>query len=144
MKRFVLDASVAIKWILPEDQEPFSEEAKLLLEQGARGEIRFSVPDIFWAEISNVIWKSLRRGKLNGAEALEAMKDLMALEVQVAQTREFLPSAFETAIESKIAVYDACYVELANRLDVPLVTADQSLYLKTAATLPVVWIGAIH
>lgn len=144
MKRFVLDASVAIKWILPEDQEPFSAEAKMLLAQGSDGEIRFAVPDIFWAEIANVIWKSLRRGKLNAVEASAAMKELMSLEVQVAQTREFLPNAFDTAIESNIAVYDACYVELANRLDIPLVTADRELFARTAPALPVVWIGAIH
>jgi predicted nucleic acid-binding protein len=144
LKLYVLDASVAIKWVLPEIQEPFSVHAKEVMEQAMSGDLGLVVPDIFWAELGNVIWKAVRKGRIDREGAAKAMEALMSIDVQEMATRSLMPIALETAINSKIAVYDACYVELANRLDIALVTADQSLYLKAAATLPVVWIGAIH
>lgn len=144
MKLYVLDASVAIKWILPEEHEPFSANAKEVMTLASNGELGLVVPDIFWAELGNVIWKAVRSGRIDRESAAKAMDALMSIDVQEMATRDFMASALRIAIDSRIAVYDACYVELANRLDIALVTADQSLYLKAASTLPVLWIGGIH
>jgi predicted nucleic acid-binding protein len=144
LREIVLDASVAAKWVLPQSDEPYGEEARKLLEAASNGELEFWVPDIFWAELGNVIWKAHRRGRIDSAKAAEAIRDLLALEVQVLQSRELAGKAFSIATDSQISVYDACYVELANRLDIPLVTADRALFARTAPALPVVWIGAIH
>jgi predicted nucleic acid-binding protein len=144
LKIYVLDASVAVKWILPETEEPFSAEAKRLMKRALDGDAGLVVPDIFWAELANVIWKGRRRGRLDGEDVASAMASLMSLDVQVAGTGELIPAALEAAMNLNIAVYDACYVELANRLNVSLVTADRELFARTAPELPVLWIGAIH
>lgn len=51
MSLFVIDASVAAKWILPARGEPLSIEALDLLGRYVSGDARFVVPDLFWAEM---------------------------------------------------------------------------------------------
>jgi len=57
----VVDASVAAKWLLPAAQEPLVEQATHLLAQETEGSADFIVPDLFWPEIGNVLWKAVRR-----------------------------------------------------------------------------------
>ena len=52
---FVVDASVAAKWLLPAMQEPLVEQANRLLGQQTVGSADFVVPDLFWPEIGNVL-----------------------------------------------------------------------------------------
>ena len=51
----VVDASVAAKWLLPKENEPLTAEAIELFRRYSRGEISFIVPDLFWAEMANII-----------------------------------------------------------------------------------------
>ena len=66
MTAYVLDASVAAKWVLPSRDEPLAAESIRLLHSFAAGEINLSVPDsvpdLFWPEIGNILWKSVRAG----------------------------------------------------------------------------------
>ncbi len=55
MSRYVLDASVAIKWFVP---KIYSNAARQLLAS----DHSFLVPDFFFAEVGNVLWKRVRRG----------------------------------------------------------------------------------
>jgi predicted nucleic acid-binding protein len=64
LNRFVLDASVAAKWVLPEQGETLSREAVLLLTRFAGGEVEFAVPDLFWPEVGNILWKCVRKPPL--------------------------------------------------------------------------------
>jgi predicted nucleic acid-binding protein len=63
MSLFVMDASVAAKWFLPPSGEPLSAEARNLLSTYADGRVRFAVPDLFWAECANILWKAVRQGR---------------------------------------------------------------------------------
>jgi predicted nucleic acid-binding protein len=62
-----LDASVATKWFLPAASEPLSAEAAELLLQYAKGQANFLVPDLFFAELANVLCKAERRGRCDAA-----------------------------------------------------------------------------
>ena len=55
MTTFVLDASVAVKWAIPVEEEALTSESVRLLKRYRDGEIDFVVPDIFWAEVANVL-----------------------------------------------------------------------------------------
>ena len=63
MTQFVIDASVAAKWFLPPAGEPLADEALRLLAGYADGRFRFVVPDLFWAECGNILWKAVRQGR---------------------------------------------------------------------------------
>jgi predicted nucleic acid-binding protein len=127
----VVDASVGSKLLALEDGSDQAHRLLLLLE--TRPESRFFVPDIFYAECANVVWKHVRRGHLAASSAEEAIASLGDLALQSVETKPLLDRAFALALAHGIAVYDALYLALAERLKLPLVTADERLYDAAAA-----------
>jgi len=73
MTLFVIDASVAAKWFLPPSGEPLAEEALRLLAGYAEGRFRFAVPDLFWAECANILWKAVGQGRWTRSAAEETI-----------------------------------------------------------------------
>ena len=55
MKTFVIDVSVAAKWVLPDAQEPYKHEAVSLLRGWTESQIKLIVPDLFWIEMANLL-----------------------------------------------------------------------------------------
>ena len=142
MTAFVVDASVAIKWCLPPTGEPFVAEAVWLLESYGRHQVDFLVPDFFWAEIGNVLWKSVRKGWISHSEAASALQVVRDLEIPSFPCADLLPRAFEIALTHNRTVYDSLYVALAVQSGAEMITADERLANALAAHLPVKWLGA--
>jgi predicted nucleic acid-binding protein len=138
----VLDASVAAKWLVWAG-EPFEAEAMALLKQRNEGQIDFVVPDLFWAEIGNVIWKAAHRGRCSLDQAGESIRALQAYDLTTTPSGELLPEALHIANQYGRSFYDSLYVALAVSLGVTLITADERLANAVAPHLPVKWIGAI-
>jgi predicted nucleic acid-binding protein len=118
---YVIDASVAAKWILP---EPDSDVAMVLLEQA---DARFHVPELCTAELANVLWKRSRRGEISSLDAVEAAAQLRDLPVRRHSHQTLITPALLIALQHGITVYDALYVALALSLDATVITADRTL-----------------
>ena len=84
MNACVIDASVAVKWYVP---EVYSEEALHLLAAREKGEVQFHVPDLFASELGNILWKKVRRGVLEEKEAREIARQLLAIPMMVHGSR---------------------------------------------------------
>ncbi len=67
MTSVVVDASVVVKWCLPVANEALVSEAQQMLDAHSRGELHFLVPDLFWAELGNVLWKAVGVGRTSRA-----------------------------------------------------------------------------
>ena len=67
MNTLVVDASVAAKWFLPASGETLTDEALEVLSHYAAGDLRFLVPDLFWAELGNIFRKAARQGRWSQA-----------------------------------------------------------------------------
>jgi len=117
----VVDASVGIKWALP---EPNSDAARRLLD----GERTLLVPDLFFAEISNTMWKRVARRDMTLDEARVALRSFDTRSLGVHPSRSLMRLALELAVRSVQTVYDCLYLALAVIQDCPLVTADHRLY----------------
>jgi len=142
MNRFVIDASVAAKWFLPAKGETLADEALELLRRYTKGEIRFLVPDLFWAEFANVLWKAVRQGRLTHGPAEEAIAAMKARNLPTVPSRALLEEAFTIAMAFNLAVYDCLYVALAVHSQALLLTADERLAHAVSAHFPVKWLGA--
>ena len=75
MNRIVIDASVAIKWVVEEDGTP---EALALLEKHS-----LSAPDLFIPECANILWKKVRRRELEKNEAILAARLLQRSDIEL-------------------------------------------------------------
>jgi len=115
---FVVDASVIIKWFVP---EVLSEQASSLLEN----EEKFWIPDLAWAETGNIIWKKCRQQELSKPEGLEILAAIQATPLIVHSSKSLLESAFEIAYTFNRTVYDSLYLALAVHLDGKMITADR-------------------
>ena len=128
----VVDASVGIKLFLAEEG---SDAADALFAQLAQSPpARFYVPDLFYSECANILWKYVRRFGYPAGNARQDVADLLALRLQTVSTADVLAPALALAVQYDITAYDACYAALAQQLDLPLVTADSPLRRKLAGS----------
>jgi len=111
----VVDASVAMKWILPEKG---SREADELLSQ------TLIAPSFWLAECANALWKNARIGKLKAADVPSLFQRLMRAPVIGVATDVDTGSALALAMTLGHPIYDCLYLALALREDTYVVTAD--------------------
>lgn len=143
MSLFVLDASVAAKWFLPAAGETLTDEAFQLLRGYTSGQLRFIVPDLFWAEFANILWKAVRQGRWTRAAAHTALGAMKDRNLPTVPAVTVLEEAFTIATTFDRTVYDSLYVALAITSKAQFVTADERLAHALAAHLPVKWLGAV-
>jgi predicted nucleic acid-binding protein len=122
--RYVLDASVALKWVL---DEPEVDRALFLLKEYQLGAVELIAPDIFPVEIAHVLSKGFRQSKLTAAEADAHLASLLTTLPQLVPSIHLLPRAFAIAQETKTALYDALYLALGESENTAVLTADLRL-----------------
>lgn len=116
MTRLVIDASVAIKWVVEEADT----DAALTLRRQAS----LLAPDLLVPECANILWKKVGRRELLPEEALLAARLLMAAEIELRPMRSLLEAATRIAVALDHAAYDCIYLALAVQADCRFVTAD--------------------
>jgi predicted nucleic acid-binding protein len=119
--RFVVDASVAIKWFLPETH---SADALRLL----RSEYTLLAPDLLWAEVGNILWKRWRRNEVSQDTAYAILQDLRRLPIQIRPCDELAGTAWSIATLRDRSFYDSLYLALGTQEACPMVTADGKLF----------------
>lgn len=136
----VVDASVAIKWVVPEIHH---EAALSLIAMWDADGVEVIVPSWFAREIANVLYQRVRRGDLNGPDAQLAIRAIMT-KVYVRDVNwSFGLRSLELAAAFGLkASYDTYYLALAEHLDCELWTADDHFWNVVKTTFPwVKWIG---
>lgn len=122
---WVVDAGVALPLFI---QGPLSETAAALFDGlAAEPPVGLFVPDLFYIEVTNVLWKYVRWQGLDPALAQEYVAQLGRLHLQSTPTAELMGDALALAVTHSISAYDACYLALAQRTGLPLLSADARL-----------------
>ena len=121
MSRFVVDASVAVKWYFP---EKYTEEAERLLNPGNE----LFAPDLLLSEIGNILWKRVMASECSRNSALTILRELQSHSLQIWEAAILSDEAFDIACRTKRSFYDSLYVALAVKTDCKMVTADLKLY----------------
>ena len=114
----VVDASVVAPLIA--DDGPDGD----LFRAAVRGQT-LAAPDLLGVEVLSVVRRHLASGDLDARQASNAVDDLLALPITLYPTTPLLRRCWE--LRSNVTAYDACYVALAEALDVVLLTADARL-----------------
>jgi predicted nucleic acid-binding protein len=122
--RYVLDSSVALKWVLPEVD---SGRAIRLRDEYIKGVHELLAPDIFPPEIGNGLASAERQNRIRTGESAIFLNDILIAAPVLYPSAPLLIRAMEIAISRKQAVYDCIYVALAESESCELVTADDKL-----------------
>ncbi len=118
---FVLDASIAACWAFDDEDHPV---AALALERIRADEA--IAPSLWWFEVRNTLIVNERRGRLSEADTTIFLRELSRFGVAI--DREPQEAAILTfARQHRLTVYDASYLELAQREAVPLASLDSDL-----------------
>jgi predicted nucleic acid-binding protein len=123
--RFVIDASVAIKWVI---DEPGTNQAILLRRK------RLFAPELLIAECATILWKKVRRQELSEAEAILAARLLQRADIGLEPMHPLLEAATRLALVLDHPAYDCIYLALAETLSCAMVTADERLYRKSVSS----------
>jgi predicted nucleic acid-binding protein len=125
--KYVVDASVAVKWYVPEN---YSVEAERLLDHTHE----LHAPDLIVPEFGNILWKKVGRDELTAAGARKIIRAFIAVPLIKHPTLSLLEPAFEGAIQGSQTVYDWSYLSLAIALNCQMVTAHKKFYLELGST----------
>ena len=142
--RFILDASVAVKWLFPPHNEDLITEALDLLRLHDEGSIEFLVPDLFWVEFASAAQSGVRRKRWTRAQAADSVRDMLNYEVRTFPSRLLVETALMMAIANNCSLYDCVYVALAEETGCDMITADEKLVNALGSRFPVRWLGSFH
>jgi len=117
----VVDASVAVKWYVP---EVHTEVALRFLDE----QYELLVPGLFFPEFGNVVWKKQRTGEISVEEARAIVGAMDKVSFIVYPSENLLRPAFEIAVGLDRSVYDSVYLSLAVLRNCRMLTADRKFY----------------
>jgi predicted nucleic acid-binding protein len=114
----IVDASVALKWVLDEEGSDAAERLQL--------QETLATPDFLIVECANVLRTKARRGQLSPADARGALAAIRAVPIQLFMASEYAVAAQVLALEIDQTVYDCLYLAVALAQRAVLVTADRA------------------
>jgi predicted nucleic acid-binding protein len=139
MDNLVVDSSVAVKWFVV---EPYSTEARRILDAYQNGALSFLAPDLINAEFGNIVWKKHLFQALDASDAQDILDRFRQVHFKLTPTAELLEDAYKIAVAHHRTVYDALYLALGVREDCRIVTADEKLVNAVGAAFPkLIWLA---
>src|SRR5262245_37554552 len=119
---FVIDNSVVCGWFIDGQASAYSDAvADLLLDD------RAVAPTLLQLEIANVLRTACRRGRLIAREAHAIIEQLDVLPIEFDRATPGPAAILSLALRHDLSSYDAAYLELALRLQLPIATVDEAL-----------------
>jgi predicted nucleic acid-binding protein len=129
--KFVVDSSVAFKWVVPESDTP---RAVHLRDEFRATIHELIAPDIFPIELAHALTRAERQGRIN--DAITRLIDVLTASPILIPSLPLLLRAADISSTSRVGVYDCLYVALAEQEGCELVTADTRLLANLKPTFP--------
>ena len=126
----ILDSSITLAWVYSDETtEAILHVLNLVTNHGAR------VPALWRLEVANILEMGVRRGRTDAAFRDAALADLALLPIRVdpETDRHAWGATMRLASRHQLSLYDAAYLELADRRRLPLATLDRELRMAATA-----------
>jgi predicted nucleic acid-binding protein len=126
---FVLDASVALSWLLRDADAREASYPFAVLKALRAGGVTASVPMTWGLEIANVLARAERKDQVTEAQSESFLELLQAMQIEAdsATFTQALADTLQLARRYRLSSYDASYLQLALRAALPLATLDEDL-----------------
>lgn len=137
---YVVDASVAIKWFL--EDEDYVEQSMALFTAYNSGMVRLLAPEHLILEVANAVQSAVRSQRLTTEAGDHALSYVLNLDIPRVSGRELIVAGYRIANRYDCVFYDALYLALADAVRCPLLHADRRLQASVAGRFPLAqWIG---
>lgn len=130
--RCVVDASVGIKQFIPND--PLMAKVDQLFAHLANSKTAIFVPDLFYIECGNIIWKYVRARLYAVADVPADLATPKSFPLRIVSTADLMADAVSIALNYGISAYDGSYVALSQQVNASLLTLDGKLVRALAAS----------
>ena len=136
----VVDASLAVKWLVEEDD---SNKAHAVLQSWVAQDIAHIAPHLMPFEVANALHRRVVRGELNVGDSVRMIARLLESRLELHQPPGLHIRALQLASQLKQnAAYDAHYLALAESFDCELWTADERFFRAASSGVDNVrWLG---
>jgi len=136
----ILDASVAAKWVLAD--EDLAAEARLVRTAMLQRRVGLAAPAVLWIEVAHAIIRAVRRERLDHDEARALADELLDVQPLVEALEVDVRDTVRTALRAGVGAYDAQYLALGARLATAVITADRQMWERGRSNgYDVVWLG---
>ena len=119
---FVLDSSVALGWIFEDERDPYSDAVLRRLAAGVA-----VVPWLWHSEVGNILSRAVKHSRITLEAASQALEYAADLRIETISLNEHAGFWMSRALDFRLTAYDAQYLELALRQQLPLATKDRHL-----------------
>lgn len=132
----MVDASVVLKWFLPEANDAGVEN---FLRGFLGGNFALYAPDLLLIEAGSALWRRAIVGQqITESDARSIYRDLLTLPINFQPSERLAASTFSLSITHRHSVYDSTYCALSVEMDCEFVTADSTLVAKLGRALPLI------
>jgi predicted nucleic acid-binding protein len=131
--KYVLDSSVAFKWVVPEDD---SDKANRLRDDFRKGIHQLFAPEFFPFELAHALTRAERQGRIPVGQAKLFWGDAMSTPPGLLPVLPLAGRAIDISSQARVGVYDCLYVALAEQEKCEFVTADDKLVKNLQAMFP--------
>jgi len=126
VKKYVIDASIAVKWYSPFGENDLAKADKLLQDY-VDGSCEFLAPTLIVYELANALRFN---PNFKVADVKRAMKDFFDLQISLEDPSQYINSTIDLAFTYSLTIYDAVYAALSQITGIPLITADYQFCTK--------------
>ena len=138
--KYVLDSSVAFKWLVPEMD---SDKANQLRDDSRHGIHELLAPDFFPFEVAHALTRAERQGRVSTANGYVLWTSMMADCPRLHAALSLMPRAYTLSSQVRIGIFDCIYIALAEQEQCELLTADVRLLNALRGVAPVVSLDSL-
>ena len=125
----IVDASVVLKWVLPD--EVYQENADKLKNNFLNSKIELFAPSFITQETANALWMAVKQRRIEQTDAQDALEFLQNTQLNLHELNwTDVSQSLAIACKIDIAIYDASYLFLGEKIGAQLITADTKLFEK--------------
>ena len=134
MKVYVVDASVAARFLLTEE---LSDKAERLLQRFYDDAVELKAPGLVIYEVGNTLWKAVKQRMINAHEASQKFSHFIKLKLDCIELDEQeCLDALTWAVKNDMTYYDSVYVKASEKTGATLLTADDAFYERSSKEVP--------
>lgn len=144
---YVLDASIAFKWLVDLGDEPHTDHARNVLDDYRSGRVGVVAPSVLPYEVGHAVSRAVRRERLGASDAADAFHTFLEWKIPLVHDDADLLASLRHAEHAGASFYDASYLTLAVRVSAPWLHADERIRTMSVAggttlpgLFPVTWI----